>query len=236
MRSRYSGLIVVAFSLGLVTAVAAEEEIYATSISISDTKPGAPVSVVFKFAAKDDVFEKVDRVAIDMPVGTTVNRNGLSVLCYLKNTDSDGGEICAKMYSGAKVGSGSMTTSSLGRHTVVADAYLVDTKNTPGGANLAFFFPSGQVFGVGAQTIFGSLKLSSGAALQVVMENIQDQLSLPFGMAARIISNEFEFSGQSGESVYRNPEKGDVESWSFAARLSWSGGGQSTTMHATSAP
>ncbi|MFP6663176.1 MAG: hypothetical protein VCC00_03120 [Deltaproteobacteria bacterium] len=236
MRSRYSGLMMVALSLSLAVAAVAGEDVYTTSISLSDTKPGAAVSVVFRFSAKTDAFEKVDRIEVQMPAGTVVNGDGLSILCYLESTDSDAGEICAKRYASAKLGSGTLTTSSFGRHTVVGDAYVVDTGNTPGGANLVFFFPSGQVFGVGAQTIFGTLEFHGGPRPKMVMENIQDQLSLPFGMTARIISNEFKFVGQAGEPVYRNPEEGDVESWDFAARLTWSGGGQVTTMHAPPAP
>jgi hypothetical protein len=235
MRSRLFFLILGALSLPPVAA-AADGDLYATSISISDTAPGGPMSVVFKFAAKSDELEKVDRVEVDLPAGTGVNEKAFATRCILEDTDSDGGEICAMKYPGTKIGSGRLTTSSFGRHTVVADVYLVDTKNTPGGANLVFFFPSGQVFGVGAQTIFGRMELGTAAIRTMVMSNIQDQLSLPFGMRARIISSEFELFGQAGEAAYRNPQNGDVASWNFGARLSWSGGGQTTTMHATPAP
>ena len=111
----------------------------------------------------------------------------------------------------------------------------LDPKSTPGGENMALFFPSGQVFGLGEQTVLGRLTLGDATARKLVMKGIGDQLSLPFGMQARVISNEFVFEGQGSELPYTNPAQGNLESWEFKTQLGWDGGGQTTTFHPTAA-
>lgn len=214
------------------TVAGGEEPAYRTSIALSDSRPGEVTSVTFRFEARGDDYQKLDVVEVDLAPGTGVVARAFATKCVLEEIDSDGGEICPEKFPAAKIGSGKITSSMWGHHTVRGEAYLVDEKNTPRGANLLFFFPSGQAIGVGAQSIFASMSLGATSERKMRMEGIQDQLSLPFGMSSRLVEGEFAFTGQGGQPPYTNPTEGSLEQWVFATRLGWSGGAQTQRIHA----
>lgn len=247
---RFPSRLIQAFPRGLVAAAAvallvtlgvsagpagaeATANTYKTTIELSDAKPGAAVRVISRIVAVGDTYEKLDTVESDLAAGMELNEKAFAARCVLSGKGSESGSVCPEKFAAAKVGSAVMTTSMFGKHTVRADAYMVDSKSAPDGENIALYFPGGQVFGVGEQTVLGHLSLGSATERKLVMKNIGDQLSLPFGMQARVIGNEFTFEGQGGELPYKNPAEGSIESWQFETKLGWSGGGQTTKYHAT---
>ena len=217
-------------------ALAATDEkglTYRTTIELSDARPGAPVRITSRIVAAGDTYEKLDSVESDLAPGMGVNEKAFAVVCVLSDTGSESGSVCPEKYAGAKIGSARMTTSMFGEHTVNAYAYMVDPKSTPDGENMILYFPSGQVFGLGQQTILGRLTLGHATERKLVMKGIGDQLSLPFGMQARVIRNEFVFEGQGDELPYTNPASGSPETWEFRTKLGWDGGGQESSFHPT---
>ena len=229
---RLAGLILFVFAV-VALAEPANARMYQTSIELSSGDPNAGTNLSWGFQAVGDDYEKVDGVEIDFPQGMKVVPGAFQKKCMLVDFDSDGGEVCAKKYPDAKIGSGKITTSAFGRHAVAGEAYLVDETKTPGQANVVFFFPSGQVFGAGAQTLLSWMHFDGDEASGFVMKNIQGQLSLPFGMSAKLIDGDFRIVGQGGERPYSTPSAGSVSTWKFTAKMSWGDEVEPQTLQAT---
>jgi hypothetical protein len=213
--------------ISVAAARAAGPDPYATSITLSDGAAGAPASLTFSFRATGSSLEKVAAIDIRLPQGTAVHPDALARTCPVAGTGPKAGAACPTAHSDARVGDGEMTVEMLGMHTVSGDVYAAE--GAPAGANLAFFFPAGQVFGVGPQTIFGTLS-PDGSRIQV--HDIQAQLDLPFGATAELEKGRVTLSGEGRRDVLSNPTSGSVAAWTWDTRLSWSGGEQTQTVRA----
>ena len=229
---RLAGFIVFGLAV-LALSGTAHARVYETSIGLSSGEPGAGTNLYWSFEAVSDDYEKVEGVEIDFPEGMKIAASAFQKKCVLVEFESDGGEVCAEKYPGAKIGSGKITTSAFGRHAVAGDAYLIDETKTPGQANVVFFFPSGQVFGAGAQTLLSRMNFDGDKASGFVMKKIQDQLSLPFGMSAKLINGDFRIVGQGGERPYSTPSAGALSAWKFTTRISWGDEVEPQTLQAT---
>ena len=192
---------------------------------------GAGTSFTFAFHGTQKSAKKVGEIVIALPPGSGVNASAFRRTCTLEGTGPKSGEVCGSKFRDARVGEGTMTVEMLGMHTVTADAYLVD--GAPDGANLLFFFGAGQVFGVGAQSILGTISLAEAEPVRVRIADIQGQLDLPFGATAELEKGSFTFTGESGKHGFRNPAEGSISDWMFEIGLSWSGGKQSQKVRAT---
>ena len=204
---------------------------YATTIRLSDAASGAATTLTFSFRATGKSVEKVGEIEILLAPGTQVNAAAFSKKCKLTATGSKAGEICSKKFQDTRIGTGQMTVDMLGMHTVSAEAYSVE--GAPHGANIVFYFASGQVFGVGEQSILGTLALDGQQPVRIRIHDIQKQLDLPLGAKAEAQKGSFTFAGESGKPGFTNPAQGSMESWSYETQLSWDGGHQKQTIHPT---
>lgn len=229
MADRILALVLVACVAGSGPAWAADS--YSTSIVLSDGQPGAGAELTFTFRASDDEVEKVGNIEIGLAEGATINAQAFRRTCSPDGTGPKAAVVCADQYRDARVGEGTMTVEMLGMHTVKADAYRIET--TAEGANLVFYFPSGQVFGVGAQSILGSVTLDGSTPGHFRIFDIQKQLDLPFGATAELEKGSFTFSGEPGTPAITNPKKGTTLEWLFETKLAWEGGTQSQRVHAS---
>lgn len=218
--------------LGLSLAVpAAAVDPYATEVELSNGKAGAPTTLSFSFRASGSALEKLGEMDLRLAEGSRVNPDAFGKKCALTEQGPKAGGVCAEKFEDARVGKGQMTVEMLGMHTVKADAYLVE--GGPDGANLLFFFAAGQVFGVGAQSVFGRISLDPGGPATIEIHDIQKQLDLPFGASAELEEGRFTFSGESGKPAFTNPAAGALADWTYTTTLSWSGGTQTQRVRAT---
>lgn len=212
---------------------AAGTDPYTTSIVLSDGASGAATTLTFSFRATSQSVEKVGEINIQLAEGTKVNGAAFSKKCRLDTTGSKAGEVCSQKFRDTRIGEGHMTVDMLGVHTVSADAYLVE--GGPGGANIVFYFRSGQVFGVGAQSIFGTISLEEQEPTRIRLHDIQKQLDLPLGAKAEVEKGSFTFTGEPGKPAFTNPPDGSLTSWTYKMQLSWPKGGQTQAVRATAA-
>ncbi len=225
-------LLVSGLVLGLwASAANAAADPYSTSIGLTGAKAGVATELTFSFRGTGRNVEKVETIEIGLAPGTTVNADAFQRTCTLDDHGPFSGAICAQKFRDARIGEGTMTVEMLGMHTVTADAYRVD--GAPEGANLVFFFAEGQVFGVGAQSIFGSISLDAEAPPRLRIHGIQAQLHLPFGATAELEKGSFTFAGEPGKSAFTNPIEGSAADWMYETKLTWADGGQSQRVHAT---
>ncbi len=219
-QAAFAGLLLVMAIPGAALA-AGETHRYRVGLSLTDPASGATTGTRFSFTATSDTYEKLDLVEIDLPAGARLNAGAMAVQCRLEEDGTDAGEICAEKFPQAKIGSGVLITSVLGQHTIRGDVYVVAPPHAPKGDNLVYFFPAGQIFGASAQTLFGRLVAGPQGSPVMALGNIQDQLSLPFGMSAALVEGTFTFEGQNGKPPFVNPAKGDLSTWSLKVRLGW---------------
>ena len=168
---------------------------------------------------------------IEFPTGAEVNVSSFQKSCRLENHGAASGQVCALRSKDARVGGGQMTVDMLGQHTVKGDAYRVD--GGPSGSNLVIFFPSGQVFGVGAQSIFGAVSLDGSSPVRIRIAEIQSQLDLPFGATATLEQGTFTFSGEAGRGAFSMPAAVGPAGWEFQTVLRWNDGSQRQRVRAT---
>ncbi len=242
-RSRVAVSIISLFSVVLVMAVPAvssavssadgERSRYRVGLSLTDAAPSAKAGTQFSFTATSDTYEELDLVAIDLPAGAGLNPQAMAVKCQLAETGTDAGSICADKFPQAKIGSGVLITSVLGRHTIRGDVYVVAPPNAPEGQNLVYYFPGGQIFGASAQTLFGRLAIGPQGAPVMALGKIQSQLSLPFGMSAALVEGTFTFGGQNGEKPFVNPAQGGPSTWDLEIRLGWDDTVEKTVLQPT---
>lgn len=226
MVARVSALVLLA---SMSQALAASDP-YATSIELSNGAPGAPTKITFRFRATSDVVERVNDIEIGLPEGSSVDSAAFRYTCQLEGTGPESGAVCGEQYEEARVGYGTMTVELLGMYSLRAAAYRIVP--TTGGENLVFFFPGGQIFGVGPQSIFGSVTLEPSGPARLRMTNIQQQLDLPFGATAELEEGVFAFTGESGSPGFRNPSGGALGDWRFRTELAWGDGRQTQRVHA----
>ena len=212
---------------------AAGPDPYTMSIVLSDGASAAVTTLSFSFRATNQSVEKVGEINIQLAEGTQVNGSALSKKCRLDTTGPKAGEVCAQKFRDTRIGEGQITVDTLGVHTVSAEGYLVD--GAPNGANIVFYFHSGQVFGVGAQSIFGTLSLGEQEPVRIRIHDIQKQLDLPLGATAEVEKASFTFAGEPGKPAFTNPPNGSMTSWIYKTELSWPKGGQTQAVHATAA-
>jgi len=229
MADRILVLVLVACAAASGSAWAGDS--YSTSIVLSDDQPGAEAELTFTFRASGGDVEKVGNIEIGLAEGARVNAKAFRRTCTPDGSGPQSAVVCADKYRDARVGEGTMTVEMLGMHTVKADAYRIET--TAEGANLVFYFPSGQVFGVGAQSILGSVTLDGSTPGRFRIFDIQKQLDLPFGATAELEKGSFTFSGEPGTSAITNPKEGTALEWWFETKLAWDGGTQSQRVHAS---
>lgn len=208
-----------------------EADPYTTRIELSDPSAGARTEITFSFRATGEVVEKIDVLEIDLPAGASVDAAAFPRSCRVETQGPEAGKLCATTFRDARVGDGEMTVDMLGRHTVTADAYRVE--GGPKGSNLVFFFPPGQVFGVGAQSIFGSVSLDGTDPARIRISGIQNQLDLPFGATAELEKGSFTFAGEAGTPAFSLPVDGTSPDAPFRTVLRWDGGQQRQRVHAT---
>jgi hypothetical protein len=238
-RSRAAASMISLVSLILVVALPAfaaadgERSRYRVGLSLTDAAPSAKAGTQFSFTATSDTYEKLDLVAIDLPAGAGLNPQAMAVKCQLAETGTDAGSICADKFPQAKIGSGVLITSVLGRHTIRGDVYVVAPPNAPEGQNLVYYFPGGQIFGASAQTLFGRLAIGPQGAPVMALGKIQSQLSLPFGMSAALVEGTFTFGGQNGEKPFVNPAQGGPSTWDLEIRLGWDDTVEKTVLQPT---
>ncbi len=213
---------------------AAGPDSYSTGILLSDGQPGATTGLTFSFRTAGSPPEKVGEIEIELPTETTVNSGAFEKSCTVDGTGPKAGAVCSQKFRAARIGEGSMTVEMLGMHTVEGDAYRVE--EGPDGANLVFFFGAGQVFGVGAQSIFGTITLDGSTPSKIRIHDIQKQLDLPFGATAELEKGSFSLSGPPDSPAFRNPHDGSIVDWMYETRLSWDGGGQTQNVRPTAAP
>jgi len=228
-----SACLILAMALAGPALAAEDSPRYRVGLSLMDTAPGATTGTRFSFTATSDTYEKLDLVEIDLPLGARLDDSAMAVQCQLEEEGTDAGEICPEKYPQAKIGSGIMITSVLGQHTIRGDVYVVAPQNAPKGHNLVYFFPGGQIFGASAQTLFGRLVASPQGSPVMALGNIQDQLSLPFGMSAALVEGTFTFEGQNGKPPFVNPAKGKLADWNLEIRLGWGDTVEKTSLQAT---
>ena len=238
-RSRAAVSIISLFSAVMVMVVPAlssadgERSRYRVGLSLTDAAPSAKTGTQFSFTATSDTYEELDLVAIDLPAGAGLNPQAMAVKCELVETGTDAGSICADKFPQAKIGSGVLITSVLGRHTIRGDVYVVAPPNAPEGQNLVYYFPGGQIFGASAQTLFGRLAIGPQGAPVMALGKIQSQLSLPFGMSAALVEGTFTFGGQNGEKPFVNPAQGGPSTWDLEIRLGWDDTVEKTVLQPT---
>lgn len=214
-----------------LATVATANDPYATSIELSDGAAGAASELTFRFRATGSAVEKVDDIEIGLPEGALVNVPSFRRTCTLEGTGPKSAASCGSKYRDARIGHGNMTVELLGMHTVKADAYRIDA--TEDGSNLVFFFPEGQVFGVGAQSVLGSVTLDGSTPARLRITNIQNQLDLPFGATAELEKGSFTFSGEPDSPGFTNPEEGQLTTWRFETKLTWADAAQTQRVQAT---
>ncbi len=197
---------------------------YATSIILSDGQAGRATELTFSFRATGSTAEKVGMIEIGLAPGAKVDAEAFRRTCTVEGHGPKAGEVCARTFRDARIGHGTMTVEMLGMHAVTADAYRAD--GGPEGANLVFFFGPGQVFGVGAQSVFGSVTLGTDTPVRIRIMDIQKQLDLPFGATAELESGSFTFAGEPGKPALLNPTDGSVGDWTYDTTLSWDEGKQ----------
>jgi len=230
LRRGGSATLILALTLVWPALAIGESPRYRVGLSLTDVAPGATSGTQFSFTATSNTYEKLDLVEIDLPAGTRLNDGAMAARCELAEEGTDAGEICAEKFPQAKIGSGVLITSVLGTHTIRADVYVVASPNAPEGDNLVYFFPGGQIFGASAQTLFGRLVAGPQGSPVMALGNIQDQLSLPFGMSAALVEGTFTFEGQNGKPPFVNPAQGDLSTWSLKVRLGWGDTVEKTTL------
>lgn len=225
------------FLLGMVLqgpqVEAGESNRYKVGLGLSDSAAGAVTALHFSFGAITDAYEELERVEIDFPAGSKLNAKALVEKCRLEKEGTDAGAVCEVKYPQAKIGSGVLVTSVLGLHTIRATVYLVEPTDAPSGENLLYYFPAGQIFGASAQTLFGRLSPGPQGTPVMRLQNIQGQLSLPFGMSADLVDGTFEFAGQGGQAPFINPSQGQLSSWQYGVRLGWDDELETTSLAAT---
>ena len=221
---------------GEATASERGQEVYETKIEISDATPGAPMRLTYRIIATADDAQELERLESELPPGAGLNPKAFAARCVLEGEGSERASICPEKFASSKFGSAVLVTRSFGTRTVRGDAYMVEPASAPAGENLALYFPGGQAFGVGAQTILGRLTLDSPGEQKLTLDRINGQLSLPFGMSVRVVRAEFVLVGQGGEHPFFNPGEGAIENWKFGSRLGWDGGGQATQSRAAADP
>ncbi len=225
-------LVVLAASALVPLSARGEADPYTTRIELSDPNAGARTEITFSFRAAGEVVEKVDVIEIDLPAGASVDAAAFQRSCPVETHGPEAGRACASSFRDARVGEGEMTVDMLGRHRVSADAYRVE--GGPEGANLVFFFPAGQVFGVGAQSIFGSVTLDGSDPARIRISGIQSQLDLPFGATAELEKGRFTFAGEAGTPAFSVPAGVAAANAEFGTVLRWDGGSQRQRVHALS--
>ena len=196
---------------------------YVTKVELTDGAAGARSELVFSFRDVGGEPEKLDEIEVRLAEGMRIHPRSLTPVCPVSDHGPAGGRVCADAHPGSRVGSGSITVDLIGVHTVKAEAYRVE--GGPDGADVVFFFPSGQIFGIGAQSIWGTL-LDEETPPGIRIEGIQDQLDLPFGATARIAKGRFLFAGTADRPAFRNPTEGVASTWRFETTLVWEGGRQ----------
>lgn len=210
-----------------------EADPYTTRIELSDPGAGARTEITFSFRAAGEVVEKIDVMEIDLPAGASVDAAAFRRSCTVETHGPEAGHACASSFRDARVGEGEMTVDMLGRHTVSADAYRI--QGGPEGANLVFFFPADQVFGVGPQSIFGSVTLDGSDPPRIRISEIQSQLALPFGATAELEKGRFTFAGEAGSPAFSMPPGVPAADAEFRTVLRWGGGSQRQRVRAQAA-
>lgn len=218
--------------LGAAAVAHAGVDPYVTTVELSDVEPTAPSALTLSFRAVRDGAEKLDTIAVTIADGMRPNPEAFAVACPVRDHGSAGAEVCAADHPETRIGSGSITIDLVGVHTVRGEAYRVE--GGPEGADIVFFFPAGQVFGIRAQSIWGLLdEEATPPALRI--PNIQDQLDLPFGATAHIEQGRFTLGGPPGHAAFLNPPEGTPSAWSFGTTLAWAEGEQVQRVRAVAA-